>query len=495
VAIIGIIYYQSNSAYIAYDFLQFLTLFGLIQSYFLLKYINASGSETHIGIKWIVWAGLFAGLAFLTKQSNGVMITAFSFAGLSLLSLSKGLKEVFKTSLSYICGFAVPVLLTSLWLFANSAFSQFIKQVFLGGASAKGGLSAILFAWIIRDILTNNFIIRFTEVSLIVLAFGYWLNFFTGTKKKNKNMNRVFLFVASLILLLAVLLPLFLNKISVNELSMLGQKGMIPGSINDVVVAGFSISIIAILASAALFILKKPFNKSIFLFSFVSLGFIYGTGTSAGISEAGAFVGFCLFIGLMLQKRSILGLGKIFAVLFCISFCFLLVEMKYENPYYWWNVTSSDIRGKLQTTDTISILHGMYSSANNIRLIEEVSAEIRAGSKSGDPVLVFPHMPIFYLLTDRRPPGKALVYWFDFLSDDLAIKEAELIKENPPKVIVYLDVGEEVWKAHERGFRNGKLSGQRKIVEAFMEIVKSKKMHVSKKYELPNNVTLTVWRK
>jgi hypothetical protein len=270
---------------------------------------------------------------------------------------------------------------------------------------------------------------------------------------------------------------------------------MIPGSINDVVVAGFSISIIAILASAALFILKKPFNKSIFLFSFVSLGFIYGTGTSAGISEAGAFVGFCLFIGLMLQKRSILGLGKIFAVLFCISFCFLLVEMKYENPYYWWNVTSSDIRGKLQTTDTISILHGMYSSANNIRLIEEVSAEIRAGSKSGDPVLVFPHMPIFYLLTDRRPPGKALVYWFDFLSDDLAIKEAELIKENPPKVIVYLDVGEEVWKAHERGFRNGKLSGQRKIVEAFMEIVKSKKMHVSKKYELPNNVTLTVWRK
>lgn len=495
VTIVGIIYYQSGSTHIGYDFLHFLTLFGLIQSYFLLKYVNTPRSETHSRIKWVFWAGLFTGLAFLTKQSNGAMITAFSFAGLLLLSSSKGLKEVSKTSLSYICGFAVPVLLISLWLYVNSAFPQFVQQVFLGGASAKGGLGAILFAWITRDLLTNNFIARFTEVSLIVLILGYWLNFFTRIKEKNKNINRVFLFIASIMLLLGVLLPLFLNKVSVNELSILGQKSFRSGSINDVVVAGFSISIIVILTAATLFIFKKPFNKSIFLFSFVSLGFIYGTGTSAGISEAGAFVGFCLFIALMLQKRSILGLGKIFTVLFCISLCFMLVEMKYERPYYWWNVTSSDIKGKLQATNKISILQGIYTSADNIRLIEEVSAEIRAGSKHGEPVLTFPHIPIFYLLTDRRPPGKAIIYWFDFLSDELAIKEAEVIKKHPPKVIVYFDVGELVWKTLESGFRDGKPSGQRKVKDAIMNTVKSEKMRVSKKYKLPNDATLTVWRK
>lgn len=495
VAIIGIIYYQSGSTHIAYDFLHFLTLFSLIQSYFLLKYINTLNSKTNVTLKWVFWGGLFAGLAFLTKQSNGMMITAFSFAGLSLLSLSKGVKEAFKTSLSYISGFAVPVLLTVLWLFANSSFSQFINQVFLGGASAKGGMSAIFFAWIIRDVLTNNFIIRLIEVSWVFLIFGYWLYFFR-TKKKNKNENRFFLFVSSLMLLLPVLLPLFINKASINKLSTLGQKGFFPGgSINDIVVSGFSISIIAILTSAGLFILKKPFNKSIFLLSFVSLGFIYGTGTSAGISEAGAFFGFCLFVGLMLYYRSILDLGKFFIVLFCISLGFILVESKYDRPYYWWNVTNSDIRTKLQTTDKISILHGMYTSPANIRLIEEVSAEIRAGSKPRDPVFTFTNIPIFYLITDRKPPGKSIVQWFDFLPDDLAMKEAEMIRKKPPKVIVYLDLGESVWETLEAGFRDGKPSGQRKVKEAIMDTVKSEKMRVSKKYKLPNDVTLTIWRK
>jgi hypothetical protein len=140
------------------------------------------------------------------------------------------------------------------------------------------------------------------------------------------------------------------------------------------------------------------------------------------------------------------------------------------------------------------LLRGIYMSQENANLIEQVTSEIDKGSKPGDPILVFPNTPIFYLIADRKPPGKAPVQWFDVLTDQMAIKEAEAIRKNPPKVIVYLDLGASVWEAHESLFRNGKPSGQREIVEAFMEVIKSKKMNISKKYELPNNVTLTVWR-
>jgi 4-amino-4-deoxy-L-arabinose transferase-like glycosyltransferase len=89
VTVVGIIYYQSNNAHITYDFIQFVTLFGLIQSYLLLKYVGFSGKK-EAKIKWLLWAGVFAGLAFLTKQSNGLMITLFSLGGLTFLSLPKG---------------------------------------------------------------------------------------------------------------------------------------------------------------------------------------------------------------------------------------------------------------------------------------------------------------------------------------------------------------------------------------------------------------------
>lgn len=173
----------------------------------------------------------------------------------------------------------------------------------------------------------------------------------------------------------------------------------------------------------------------------------------------------------------------------------MLVEIKYARPYYWWNATSPDIREKLETTDKIMMLRGIYTSADNLRIIDEITTEIRSGSKPSDSVLLFPNIPVFYLFADRKPPGKAIVHWFDFLPDGYAVKEAELIRKNSPKVIVYLDLGPLVWEAHERLFRNGKPSGQRKVNEVIMKTIRSEKMHISKQYELDNDVLLTVWRK
>lgn len=489
-SIVGVIYYQSNNAHITYDFIQFMTLFSLIQSYLLLKYAQSTEIDTRKFTKWLFLGGGFACLAFLTKQSNGIMVTAFSFFGLAFISLLRGRKEMFKACLLYVGGFIIPLLLTVLWFLLNRALIPFYNQVLTDAVMAKGGTTQIFFSWL-QGILTENFVARFKEIILVILFCGYWL-YFPATKdtEQGNKIKTIFLIIAALSIFLVVILPFIFDKTLIARWSSFGLNG-----VNNIIVAAIAVPLIAILISVVLFIFKKPVNKSLFLFSFISLGFIYGTGTSAGVTQVGAFAGFCIFIGLMLYYRSLLGIGKIFIVLFCISFCFMLVEAKYEQPYFWWNVSSPDIRTKLYTTNKVPMLEGMYTSEDNIKLIEQVSAEIQKGSKSGDPILVFPNIPVFYLITDRKPPGKAIVHWFDFLPDDLAIKEAQVIKQNPPKVIVYLDLGPLVWEAHERLFRNGKPSGQRKVNEAIMDIIKSQKMRNTKTYKLAEGVFLRVWRK
>lgn len=484
VAIVGMIYYQSGTAHITYDFIQFFTLYSLIQSYFLLKYITYS----KLSMRWLVLAGIFAALAFLTKQSNGMMITIFSFAGLLVLSLPKGIRDILKIVLAYGIGFIIPVSLIMVWLLLNSAFLPFSQQVFSGAVSAKGGLDQIFFSWI-KGLLTYNFIVRFKEILMVVFAFGYWIYFFIHGKKENENFNKILMLVSCLAVLICIIAPLVIHSSRLHLLGYLGEMG-----INNIIVAAISLPLILVMTACFCFIFKKPFNKSILLFSFVALGFIYGTGTSAGISEAGAFAGFCLIVALLIQYKSIFGLGKIFIIFFCISFSFMLINIKYERPYLWWNTTSPDIRSRLYSTDKIAILQGIYTSASNIKILEEITSEIRSGSQPGEPILTFPNIPIFYLLAERNPPGKTIVHWFDFLPDTLALKEAEAIRKNPPKVIVYLDLGPSVWEAHERLFRGGRLSGQRKIDQVIQEIIRNKKMHGVKKYKLSKYAILTVWK-
>lgn len=486
VTIVGVIYYQSNNAHIAYDFIQFVTLFSLIQSYLLLKYVNLLGKK-EICQKLLFWAGFFAGLAFLTKQSNGLMITLFSFGGLFLLVLLKDRRNILKVSFSYIAGFCVVLIFTALWLLINSAFSQFYQQTFSGAVVAKGGFEQIFLSWF-KGILTYNFIFRIEQIFQILLVLGYWIIFFIPKKKINADIGKVFILMGSLVMLPVVILPLVFNINTVNMLSNFGRQG-----INIIIAAAVFIPVLYVSVSLILVVIKKHFNQKIFLLSFIAIGFIYGTGTSAGITEVGAFLGFCLCVALMLSLKSILGIGKVFIVLFCMSFCIMLVQGKYSRPYYWWGMTSPDVKMQLVSTDKIPILKGIYTSKENIKLVEEVSVEIQKFSKPNEPILTFPNIPAFYLFADRRPPGKALVYWFDFLPDQLAIEEAKVIRKNPPKVIVYLDLGNSVWEAHERMFRNGKPSGQRKIHVAILEIIKSKNMHISKQYKLANDAMLNVW--
>ena len=119
---------------------------------------------------------------------------------------------------------------------------------------------------------------------------------------------------------------------------------------------------------------------------------------------------------------------------------------------------------------------------------------VERDTEPGDSIYTFPNIPIFYLLTDRYPDTFGIVSWFDVEPDNFAVDDAQRIRESPPKVIIYLDVPEFVWEAHEEGFRGGEMSGQRMIKEAIVYLTSSGNYELEATYDVPDGYTLSVWR-
>lgn len=66
--------------------------------------------------------------------------------------------------------------------------------------------------------------------------------------------------------------------------------------------------------------------------------------------------------------------------------------------------------------------------------------------------------------------GRAVVHWFDFLPDNLARAEADLLRKNPPALVVWMQLPELAWATHERLFRGGRPCGQREIARALADL-------------------------
>lgn len=110
-----------------------------------------------------------------------------------------------------------------------------------------------------------------------------------------------------------------------------------------------------------------------------------------------------------------------------------------------------------------SIIGRLLISQETKTYLSEVSKLINLRKR--ESILAFPNIPIIYLLSDRWPDTKAIITWLNFLNDSDAINESLRLKASPPQTIVYLQLPEEAWSAHERLFRGGKVMGQRHILQ------------------------------
>jgi hypothetical protein len=500
--LVAMVYYQSGVAHITYDFTQFLTLYALLAVYFLVRHFEAEPNPTASWWKrsrLLAFAGIWAALAFLTKQSNGALIVAGSILATLVASWSAGWRCTVRNLVVLAGGMFLPVALTAGWLAWVGALPFAHDQILHGALRSKGNLGRILFAW--AGLFNDVYIARLKTLAVYIIP-PLFIEALVGCVLAHRIRHR--LHGAQLnVVLLAILLPLSMAAVLVPYFWAPAAHGVLASAgpalnpaqswLNYLIPLSTATSIVLVLLAVAGSILGRPFLPlGLAATAVFSLGLVSGNGTSAGLSEVGCFLGLAFVVAWLMSRTADCMVLKGGIVILGCSYIIFLAGMKYESPYAWWYIGEPDVR---QATARARLpgLRGMRLSCRTAATVTEVVRAIQGNVPHGAPIFCFPHVPQFYLLTGHFPETVAKVHWFDFLPDDRARADAALLRRTPPAALIYVDLPEVVWTTHERLFRQGRPLGQRAILSAILDLRNSGRYAHRGSWDLGEGCSLHVW--
>ena len=164
---------------------------------------------------------------------------------------------------------------------------------------------------------------------------------------------------------------------------------------------------------------------------------------------------------LLMVKNGLLAVCCALAVLSCIS-------IKRHQPYSWqgWRepaVTAHNVWSTVRGLEG----HSMPSAIN--RSFKDIVRLIETYTTPEDKIFQFASIPLFNVLTKREIASYSPITWLDVCPDDVAVLVARQLRQDPPKMIIWHEMSEDVWNGLEKFFRNGQRSGQREIAKFFRE--------------------------
>ncbi|MBI5044718.1 MAG: hypothetical protein HZC02_02225 [Candidatus Levybacteria bacterium] len=167
-------------------------------------------------------------------------------------------------------------------------------------------------------------------------------------------------------------------------------------------------------------LIKKTFNKSILLFSIISVGcFIVSVYPQSDLIHCYPFFGLVLVSILLLSYQSTWRLVAIPVVFLSIIIGFYLTfftkAYRYESYYFEKSTTLPFERARGISLDVI-----------NAKTITEAGNYIQAHTTKDDYIFSYPHEPMFYFLLDRKNPSRDIVYflrYWHFYDDEVIINE------------------------------------------------------------------------
>ena len=495
-AAVGLVYYQSGNAFIGYDFTQVMTLWLLLAAVIVDRLVQQAldRQSPSRSVRFNAFlAGACLALAILTKHSNAGVCSLILIGALAaVLFRARGLRDGIGHLLGLATGTVLPLALTIACLAGAGAAHDFIQQMFVDAAAAKGGVYTALTGWTaffaggsyaatsLRDLASEGQGLAMTLllVAGVAAALG-WIGYRIGGIREifllrpEDDFRRV---TYSLLLAIGAALALGAALYSVrygdpSHYSISLGRGRhvyqkaIPLAVN--------LYLLGSLVSYGVFLWQPtPLYGRAFLLLAFGVGLTCGNGTSAGLSEISAFLGISLITALLLRVGLPYLIPSIIPMTTALAFVTFLFDMKYDNPYHWWSITSPDIR-HTERQQIAGILSGLSMPPEKSVAIQKITEAIVRHSDPNDAVYVFPHMPIFYLLADRPLFQNAVVSWFDVMSDRQAIRVAQALRDSPPTVIVVAELQDDVFATHERLFRGGRPLGQRKIMEVIDELLEN----------------------
>jgi hypothetical protein len=498
-SICATIYYQSGVAFIGYDFTQFLTLFLLLGGFACMSAFSQKmkdNQQNRIQSVFFFLTGLFFSLAFLTKHSNGGITTLVFFIFSFLIGYrTMRCKELVRNVVWSLAGFMLPIFGISLWMSSLGAFQKMLQDLFTNAAAAKGGLWVILTSWIYGVFGEHYFDVSLasalfiTKILLATMILGIpfillnIINNFRQVDQRDFNQKTYACIKSNSIPwvindnyfalgLVAIFVFTIVNIYKVTYWGWGPVQSVYMAAYPILVQTSLNLCLYGLLILTPLLLARPSKNLiNITLVLALGMGMLIGNGSSGGIGEISAFIGYALLIGYILKVALFGRIAALPVLVFGLAISSALMKDRYTRPYAWWGVEAYVERNEF-CAKIDGLFKGICLNKDQAIKITDLAQAISKYTQKGDKIFVFPHMPVFYLISDREPFAGAVVSWYDFMNDNQALKLAESIEKNPPKIIIYALITESVVSAHEKLFRDGKLSGQRHIVEALSKLEK-----------------------
>ena len=475
-ATLAVLYMQSEAAQVFYDYIRVYDFLNLLVCLFLVIGLQQQLKEHEevdvrkISIttfKWSALMGLTAGLAIQIRQNSGYLVLAYGvLILLYILILNRENRSKYLHIPIFLGAALIPFLISFILLSVNGMFDSYIRMTTSDAIASKGGMLVVLFAWIPRacEQILKEWI---AVVVMIVLLLGNVVLYAKTKRKKplsisSQNIWLVFYSIVSVGLIVGMFwkqrVSVIMNKFFKELIS--------PYSLFAIGLLLFLfLGIYLIVRNKRLLKEHRDFYILIFSVAGLYIATSYGSATSGGLSEGQSAIIIGLLIALLLFYSQHVFSREMTAVVLSLAICFGMnaVAKKYEEPYGWWGLAEPQIRTATETVN-IPLMDDILVSKQRKILLETVYNDIMENTTEDDSIFVFPHIPIFYAMTDRYPDTFTLVQWFDVSTDKSIVADMETLKKNPPKIIVICDIPNNAVEAHERLFRDGEISSQRMMM-------------------------------
>lgn len=487
-SIVCAVFYYSGNAFINYDFTQVYTLLALIVIFLSLSLLK-SDRYSQLTASML---GLVSALCFLVKQSNGMFVDIGSF----LFTLSFGFYHRkaggFKVFVWYILFLLLPTMILLAWLSYNNATGIFFEQVFSSAIEVKGSAKNILSSWL-TGVFNKTLYLQITSLLIIGAKFLVIGTIVCGILKHLKILSYVSNFVFMGILLLCI----FLITQFVSESNMLVYIGdefkeNSQQILNHVLPTVLLYFVLVLFFHFFRWVRNSQPNIILLTVIFYCSILIIANGTSAGITEISLFLPFALLMCHIQSISFIRPAGMVVVALVSTLFVAFLYTKKINYPYKWWGADVGPLNQSVYQIDT-PLFNGIKMNQHVhdvIKFAYDVTSEF-----PNDTLFAFPHIPIFYILSDRWPDSPNVVSWFDFMPDSKAIQESEILLASKPQLIIYYELPDTAWIAHSNLFRAGKQLGQTAIKNTIENFIATKQYTEIKRFEMDSESRIIFLKK
>lgn len=487
-SLIFVAFLQSETAQLFYDYIRFMDVCVVISIYFMLRFFSnlPKYSKFKLDANLII-SSCFATFAALFKQSSGLVFYLFGlmFILVSLFFVKN--KKVLAFHLAIY--FGVFLLINSIMfviLAIQGALKNYFYFNFLASTGAKGGVKSILFSNLIRTLKYSLIEIPIAFV-LVLILFAFYFN--KHKQKNNVQINsklKIILLSALGVLSIILLILCFVPSVNRNLL----KTEVI--SFNDIMQLAFIFSAFAFAAIVINFIVKfKRIDENK---KSLHLTFIYAFGCSFALNYAAMMsAGLCrsqAALSLALMCCSVLSMFKnndINVFILCALLSFFpsaLFSTKISNMYSWWGLEIGSYWQQTKKIDNNSIFDGIYVNKTYYEMYSDILAISKQEVGEGDTTFFFPHIPILYLYTNTTHSTHTSLQWPDVSLDKAVKDDIDILKQNPPKLIVMCDLPDFVTSGHERLFRDGEYCGMHYMLNFLHEFVVDNNYTFLKSYEI-----------